>query len=194
MEGLTAIIPLIPSMIKAGKSVWNELVKPLLTGNGYKINKELEAEMLEKERNKDIEAFIDKLKEIQQDVNQTAIKQTYNGDGGNQVGINTGTIINYNLTDKTSEKKLSETACRLIIEIANDPSGQLTAVRLLGSYMLQIGGRDLCPDGNDRRTIAGIEAAIDELECYGLIRAMGPQRDLFEITDNGYNVADKIKL
>jgi hypothetical protein len=200
MEGLTALFPLIPSMIKAGKSAWTEFVKPLLIGKGLIVTKEMEEEMLKKERAKDIDGFIDKMKEIEQKMNQTSIMQNYSGDGGNQIGINTGTIYNYNITgigkEINQEKgvKLSENACQLLKEMAADPSGQLLTVRVLSGRIVQTNGKSFGAQKHDRRAEAEIDATIEELEKYDLIRPTGYKRELFEITDNGYKIADKINL
>ena len=198
MEAVTALLPLVPSMIKAGKSVWTELVKPLLIGKGLTITKEMEEEMLRKEKAKDIDGFIEKLKDMEQKMNQTNIMQSYNGDGGNQVGINTGIINNYNITGRgrgTSQEKgtqLSENACQLLKEIAADPGGQLITLRIMGNRIVQTNGKRFGSEEYDKRIEAEVIAAMEELEKNDLIRPIGYKRDIFEITDNGYKVANKI--
>jgi len=198
MEALTALIPLIPSLINAGKSAWNEIVKPILIGKGYNIPDVLEKEMLKLEIAKDKDRFIELLKNIEKEINTTNIKQSYSGDGGNQIGINTGTINNYNFagTEKNAKQdiKLSENACQLLKEISVDPIGQLLAVRLLGGYQVQTNGKCFGSGKNDRRGMAEINATIEELENYDLIRSMNYKREIFEITDKGYKIADKITI
>jgi len=198
MEALTALIPLIPSLITAGKSAWNELLKPLLIGKGYNIPDEVEKEMLRLEQAKDIDGFIKLLKNIEKEINSNNIMQSYSGDGGNQIGVNTGTINNYNFVgtenNTKQEIKLSENACQLLKEMSLDSIGQLLAVRLLGGYQVQTNGKRIGSGRNDRREMAEIKAAIEELENYDLIRSMNYERNIFEITDKGYKTADKIKI
>jgi hypothetical protein len=198
MEALTAIIPLIPSLIIAGKSAWNELIKPLLIGKGYNIPDELEKEMLRLEKAKDIDGFIELIKNIEKEINTNNIKQSYNGDGGNQIGINTGTINNYNFvgTGKKikQETRLSENACQLLKEMSFDPIGQLLAVALLGGYQVQTNGKSFGSGKNDGREMAEINAAIEELEDYDLIRPTNYERNIFKITNKGYKIADKITI
>jgi hypothetical protein len=198
MEALTALIPLIPSLITAGKSVWNELVKPLLIGKGYNIPDDLEKEMLILEQAKNVDGFIELLKNIEKEINTTNINQSYSGDGGNLIGINTGTINNYNFgsTGKNTkhEINLSENACQLLKEMSIDPIGQLLVVVLLGGYQVQTNGKCFGSENNDRRVMAEIKAAIEELENYDLIRSMNIKRNIFEITDKGYKIADKITI
>lgn len=197
MEGLLALIPLIPSMITAGKSAWNELIKPLLIGKGYNIPDDVEKEMLKKENAKDIEGFIELLKNIDKRITTTNITQSYTGNGGNQVGVNKGVINNYNIMalDKNTnqEKILTENACKLLKEISADPSGQLLAIRLLVGYQVQTNGKSIGTGNNDRREMAEIDAVIEELKTFDLIRQVDNKGEIFEITNQGYKIADKIE-
>ena len=169
------------------------------TSKGFKITKELEAEMLEKEKNKDIDGLIERLRNLGKETNQTFIEQSYSGDGGGQVAINKGIINNYNITGLAKEKKqkkgimLSDKACQLLTEIASDPEGQLMAVRVVGGYIVRTNDRNFNPENNNRRETAEIDAAIEELEKLDLIRPTNYERNLFEITDSGFKVADKIE-
>lgn len=45
----------------------------------------------------------------------------------------------------------------------------------------------------ERREEARWEAAVDELQKYGLIRATNYQNEVFEITGSGFDAADQIK-
>lgn len=94
LDTLKALIPLIPGLITAGKSVWNELIKPLLKGKGYNYTKEQDLEMTALEENKDIKRFIEKLENIDKELNQMAVTQTQTGDNNTQVGINNGVVDN----------------------------------------------------------------------------------------------------
>jgi hypothetical protein len=107
MNALKAIISIIPEMITAGKSVWNEIIKPLLKGKGYNCSNEQDQEMIALEEKKDIKTFIEKLEGIDQELNQLAIVQSQTGDNSTQVGVNNGVIDN-SLTINVDTKEKSE--------------------------------------------------------------------------------------
>jgi hypothetical protein len=110
MDALKAIIPIIPGLITAGKSVWNEIIKPLLKGKGYNCSSEQDQEMNTLEEKKDIKTFIEKLERIDQELNRLVIMQNQTGDNSTQVGVNTGVIdysttINVGVEEKTNSVK-----------------------------------------------------------------------------------------
>jgi len=195
MEGLKAIIPLIPGIIMAGKSVWNELVKPLLLGSGYNITKELEQEMLQKEIAKDIEGITKKLNEIANNSNQTVNSQFSIGDGSQQIGNITGngnTINITNVNKNNGEKNktdLSEMAFILLKEMAQDTFGQLSARELIGGNF-DVNTNCKKFGSTDARKKAELKEAIQELEENKLIQPKNNERKIFNITANGYNVVE----
>ena len=193
IDQITALIPVIPSMIESGKSVWNGLIKPLLRGLGYTISKEDEKVIMEMEDRKDIDGLIDLLREIENKVNQTKIDQKYSGDSGAQVGINNG-IINISTPisqEKTHENRLSDDALFLLKEIAQDISGTLTTIMIGMGYMVQTNRKNFGAERHDTRKIALLNGIIEELEHYDLIRTNGPKREMFTITDKGYKLVGK---
>jgi hypothetical protein len=104
-ETLIALIPIIPPMIEAGKSVWGNIVKPLLKGKGYNVTKEQDQEMIALEEKKDVKTLIEKLQNIDKELNQMAITQTYSGENGIQVGINNGVILHASGENEQSDVK-----------------------------------------------------------------------------------------
>jgi len=193
MEQLIALIPIIPSMVDAGKSVLS-LLKPLLKGLGCPMSKDHEILIREMEKRKDSEGIIDYLKKMAQNLSMSDIEQHYSGDGGTQVGINQG-IINISPSlpqGENQQVKLSEESLELLKEISQDPNGTLIAIMLLGRYKVQTNCKDFWIDGNDVRQIALISDAIEELEQHGLIKTNDPRREMFKITHTGFNLADKL--
>jgi hypothetical protein len=193
LDQITALIPLIPSMIESGKSVWNGLIKPLLKGLGHTVTKEEEKAIIEMETRKDVGGLIDLLKKVENRINQTKIEQNYSGDNGTQVGINNG-IINIGKPvsqEKTHENKLSEDAFFLLKEIAEDISGTLTAIMMGMGYMVQTNKKNFGAERHDVRKIALLKGVIEELEQHDFIRANGPKREIFTITEKGYRFVGK---
>ena len=94
---------------------------------------------------------------------------------------------------KTIPVPISRDAQKLIKEISLDASGQLTVIMTLGGYLIQTNGTDYSPDIHDARGTANINAVIEELERYDLIRATNHERNLFNITAKGYEFADKLE-
>jgi arginyl-tRNA synthetase len=133
------------------------------------------------------------LKNIEKAANQNAVNQNYTGDLGTQVGVNYGTI---NLTTTGKEftsVKISDEALQILSEMAEDPTGTLTAIMMLGGFMFQTNHKNFGAERNDTRKTALLSGIIDELEQYGLIKANSPKREMFSITRDGFNVADKLQ-
>lgn len=65
--------------------------------------------------------------------------------------------------------------------------GHLAYIKMLGG--VNVGGYNI----NDRRVLAEIEEAVENLEIKGLIKPTSWKRELFELTAAGYRVIDQIK-
>jgi hypothetical protein len=63
----------------------------------------------------------------------------------------------------------------------------------LGGVTLQANGKDLIAD-KGRRTVASWEAALQELVAESLLVERGQQGEVFEVTKEGYEVAENITL
>ncbi|MDR1096322.1 MAG: hypothetical protein LBL31_08020 [Spirochaetaceae bacterium] len=192
IDQITAILPLVPQMVQTGKSVWS-IVKPLLSGLGVELSHDDEKKVIELEQSKDINGLIEMLKNIEKVANQNAVNQNYTGDLGAQVGVNYGTINLTTTGKKSSSVKISDEALQILSEMAEDPTGTLTAIMMLGGYMFQTNHKNFGTERNDPREVALLNGIIDELEQYGLIKANSPKREMFSITRDGFNVADKLQ-
>jgi hypothetical protein len=86
---------------------------------------------------------------------------------------------------------LSKEAAFLLKECVSDPAGQVLHLSHLSGYVLQVKGKNLIEDGNDRSR-AIWTAALEELERDDLLQPTGPKRNIFKVTRKGYEVADRL--
>ena len=86
---------------------------------------------------------------------------------------------------------LSKEAAFLLKECVADPAGQVLHLSHLSGYVLQVKGKNLIEDNNDRSR-AIWTSALEELERDDLLAATGPKRNIFKVTRKGYEVADQL--
>ena len=87
---------------------------------------------------------------------------------------------------------LSEAARDLLSEAAKDQRGTLTHVGTLSGCEIGTNGRSFVTRG-DARSEAQWRGAVAELEAHGLIKARSYKREVFQVTDLGYRVADAVR-
>jgi hypothetical protein len=88
---------------------------------------------------------------------------------------------------------LSAEARVLLKEASRDSSGTILHARYIGGTAIQTNGKNLIPS-NERREVAKWEQALEELSVKGLVVARGHKGEMFEITNQGFQVADMIEL
>lgn len=88
--------------------------------------------------------------------------------------------------------KLSEEARQLLVEAAADKNGTILMARTSSGLILQTNGRQMC-ERQDPRSEAKWQAAIRELVQQGLIEGRGHKGEVFNITAEGFRVADQLK-
>ena len=86
---------------------------------------------------------------------------------------------------------LSKEAAFLLKECVADPSGQIIHLQHLNGYILQVRGKNLIEEGNERSRATWV-GALEELEHNDLLAPTGPKRNLFKPTRNGFEVADRL--
>jgi hypothetical protein len=91
----------------------------------------------------------------------------------------------------TAASRLSSEAVTLIIEASKDLNGTILIMRHLGGQSISTNGVDLV-HSNDRRQNARWEAAIEELEGQRLIADLGFKKEIFQITQRGFEAADQL--
>ena len=86
---------------------------------------------------------------------------------------------------------LSKEAAFLLKECVADPAGQLLHLSHLSGYVLQVRGKNLIEDNNERSR-AIWTAALEELENDDLLAAVGSKRNIFKVTRKGYEIVDQL--
>jgi hypothetical protein len=98
--------------------------------------------------------------------------------------------------EETEELKprysLSPEAEQLIVEAASDAHGVVMMVRTFGGLHLQANGKQLAEQGNPRAE-ALWQAAVRELLQNGLLQSVGQKGEVFEVTADGYRLADELR-
>jgi outer membrane protein assembly factor BamB len=87
---------------------------------------------------------------------------------------------------------LSEEAKRLLIEASADADGVVMRTVTLGARAIHTNGKLLSEDGNPRAE-AKWEAAIKALQRYDLFTQRDSKGQVYAVTDEGYNVAERLK-
>ncbi|MGM0582930.1 MAG: DUF4062 domain-containing protein [Bacteroidota bacterium] len=93
-------------------------------------------------------------------------------------------------TQKISES-LSEEAKKLLQEAANDPHGNILNVSSLDGKTIQANGINLNSE-NTPRSRAKWENALEELEQLELVKSANYKREVFKVTQLGFEVADSL--
>lgn len=88
---------------------------------------------------------------------------------------------------------LSNEARTLLQKVAQDPSGQILFERYGASVDLHTNGESLLTTKEDHRALATWEAALQELVRDGLLTAHGDRGEVFVITKQGYDAAERFK-
>lgn len=91
---------------------------------------------------------------------------------------------------KTTSRLVSLEAEALLLAAAKDPNGSIIAGRTLGGGFIQTNGQNFLPE--DARGAATWWGALKELEDAALIHAIGSKREIFEVTNSGYSLADRL--
>lgn len=94
---------------------------------------------------------------------------------------------------RTPLPSLSAESRILLKEASLDQSGIIIHARFISGTSIQTNGKNLIY-GSEHREVAKWEKALEELETKNLVIARGNKREVFEITNTGYQVADMIAL
>lgn len=95
------------------------------------------------------------------------------------------------LVTNTNIPQLSEAAKTIVREAVSDSRGTILFFRTLSGTTLQVNEHNLIAS-EDRREIASWEAAIEQLENNELIVARGDKGEIYELTEEGYKIAEYI--
>lgn len=93
---------------------------------------------------------------------------------------------------RTPLSGLLQEARLLLKEASHDPHGVIIHARFIGGTEINTNGKKLI-SSNERREIAKWEQALEQLTAKGLVVARGPKREMYEVSNVGYQVADMIE-
>ena len=88
-------------------------------------------------------------------------------------------------------QQLSEEAKELLLQAAKSNAGKILRVRNRDSLVIQAGGKSFAEMG-DKRSEARWNRALEELEQNGLIEALSNKRAVFQLTHDGFAMADTL--
>jgi len=95
------------------------------------------------------------------------------------------------LQDLPRAVQLSKDAAFLLKECATDRSAQILNVAYIGGHTVQVGGKNLVEERNERSRATWV-GALEELEHNGFVAAIGPKREVFRMTREGFDAADRL--
>jgi hypothetical protein len=87
---------------------------------------------------------------------------------------------------------LSSEAIVLLIETARDKNGNVLSFRHMAGHTIQANSKTF-GDSKDRRSMARWEHAIEQLVSNDLIVPRGHKGEVFEITEAGYQLSEKLE-
>lgn len=91
---------------------------------------------------------------------------------------------------QSTSTELSEEAKTILVAAASG-DGRILCLRLTGGQIIQISGKQMIPDENPR-TIARWIGGVEDLQRRRFITDMGHKGEAFEVTREGYEIADMI--
>jgi hypothetical protein len=91
----------------------------------------------------------------------------------------------------SSVPTLSTDAQTLLIEAAKDPHGRVLRMSTNGGLYIQTNGREFVEQRTPREE-ARWEAVLSELELQDLIQPLSYERQVFQVSNEGYRIADLI--
>lgn len=90
------------------------------------------------------------------------------------------------------QPRLSAKAAQLLIEASHDREGVIVYLRSMDGVNIQTNGKDFAETGNPRSE-AEWKGALEELAEQGLVESRGFAGQIFNVTANGYTLADSLE-
>jgi hypothetical protein len=94
------------------------------------------------------------------------------------------------LVTQREVRSLSDAARELLREAASDPTGSIISLRMMGGDFIKTNGKVF--SGGDVRSAARARSALQELLERRLIEDRSYKGEVFEVTDAGYRLADRM--
>jgi hypothetical protein len=87
--------------------------------------------------------------------------------------------------------KMTKEAAFLLKECARDPATDVLNISFLSGHSIQVRGKNLIEENNPRSE-ATWKSALAELESLGYLKSEGPKRQIFKLTRDGFDAADRL--
>jgi hypothetical protein len=87
---------------------------------------------------------------------------------------------------------LTDEAKELLLEAAKSRDGTLMRVKFIDGVAITTNDKQFAEAGNPR-SCAAWEGALDELETHNLIQPLGPKREVYQVTREGYRMAEFLR-
>jgi hypothetical protein len=87
---------------------------------------------------------------------------------------------------------LSPEAKQLLLEGSADPNGIVMCLSVMEGLIISANNKTFAEPGNARLE-ATWKAAVEQLEELRLIQSLGPERQVFSVTHEGYKLADRLR-
>ena len=118
------------------------------------------------------------------------IKQCVVDSGLSTAGLTTDNSPTY--VADPSVPQMSEEAKALLLEASESTDGMVLTVHHMGGVIVQTNNKGFVPEG-DVRSAAIWEGAVQELLNAGFLQPRGHKNEIFSVTREGYEAADKLK-
>ena len=102
------------------------------------------------------------------------------------------TIYSPQVTVSAPSASLSDEAKELLMEASSSKTGQVLKMRHMGGLVIQTNHKAF-GGGGDPRAEARWEFALDQLVNEGFLRSEGLKGQMFKVTKEGYELADRLK-
>lgn len=106
---------------------------------------------------------------------------------------NNGTVGQSIAEPETSPIIQISREAQVLLKDAANADGQILRLHMMGGLLIQVGNKSYVENKNPRSQ-AIWEGALTELENNSLVNAAGEKGEVFRLTREGYDVADKIAL
>jgi hypothetical protein len=112
---------------------------------------------------------------------------------GGEIEPNEGALMDQVLNEATQKiPAMSEEAKTLLVEASLDRSGQILRLHFIGGIAVQTNGKQFVQDNNPRSRAAW-EGALEELANLDLVRTLGDKGEIYQLTREGYDVAELLR-
>lgn len=101
--------------------------------------------------------------------------------------------IDFGVAEATKKTSLSDDAAALLMSAVQEGNGTIMSIRTMGGLSMQAGNKQFIEHGNPRSE-ARWKKALEELDEFDYVRDSGYKGEIYEVTADGYDVADDLIL